>query len=233
MIKQIVILLGVFIAGILFMVIRNYLVTKIKTATPTEVVSGKKFWDGLISVFNPILWLKDIVSIFNVRKIIIYLIIAGLIFSIAYTKGLGEKPINVKLGWGKEAFIEINSNKDYLHIDKNGNVWVKDKDGKILKQIKAKDIQGLKAQLAPLGLQLKPFVLGGYGYGSSGGSIEAGVGVSFLRVWKANLDAFLTNRGIYGGVSYKLTDNSGLGLGIGHGWQRNEYRAIIYYKFQF
>jgi len=232
MIKQFLTYIGFFVAGGLIV----YLLSKLKKATAnpeTEKVSGKKFWEGLVAYFNPVLWMKDFVSLFNLRKLTIYFLIAGLVFSYAYIKGLGEKPVNVKLGWGREAFIEINENKDYLHIDKEGNVWIKNKKGEVLKQIKAKDMKGLQAQLAPIGLQFKPFILGGYGYGSSGGSLEGGVGVSFLRAWKANFDAFVTNKGIYGGVSYKLTDNSGVGLGVGKGWKKDEYRGIIYYKFEF
>jgi len=199
-----------------------------------EKVSGNKFWTGFLSFFNPVLWLKDIVSLFNLRKLTIYLLIAIAIFSFAYVRGLGEKPVNIKLGWGKEAYVRI-SDDEMLHIDKKGNVYVEDpKTGKILKQVKAKDIKGLKARLAPIGLQLKPFVLGGFGIGTEGNSgLEVGAGVSFLRIWKANLDAFLTNKGIYGGISYKLTDNSGIGAGIGKGWKKDEYRGIIYYKFEF
>ena len=177
-------------------------------------------------------WVKSIKEIIDLRKLIIYLIIGGLILGYGWAKGKQDLPVNIKLGWGKEAYINLNG--EQLHIDKDGNVYLEDtKTGKVIKQVKAKDIKGLRAKLAPLGLQLKPFVLVGASsdiYGDS--SIEAGGGVSLFRIWKANVDAFITNKGIYGGLSYKLTDNSGIGAGVGKGWH-GDTRGIIYYKFEF
>ena len=196
-----------------------------------EKVSGKKFLSGMFSFLNPVLWLKDISSIFNIRKIIIVLLIIAGFFSYGYFKGTGNRPVSVKLRYGKEAYINLNG--ENLHIDKNGNVYLEDSKGNILKQIKAKDMKGLRGRLAPLNLQLKPFILAGYGTGLTGdSSMEFGGGVSFFRIWKANVDAFLTNKGAYGGVSYKLTDNSGIGAGVGRGW-KGDSRGIIYYKFEF
>lgn len=232
--NKILLILGSFGVGVLFMFLRDWIIQKFKTEnTTTEVVSKSKFWTGFISFLNPVLWLKDIVSLFNVRKLVIYLLIIGTIFGYGWYRGKLNSPVNVNLGYGKEAYIRLNG--ETLHIAKDGNVYIEDtKTGEILKHIKAKDIKGLKMQLAPYGLQLKPFVLVGASGSMSGDTgIEAGAGVSFARIWKVNLDAFLTNRGAYIGSSYKLTDNSGIGIGLGKGWQKDEVRGIIYYKFEF
>jgi len=200
------------------------------TKNGKEVFSWKKF-AKIFSLGSAVEWAKSIKEIIDLRKLIIYLLIVAGIFIYGYRHGLTNKPINVKLGYGREAYINLNG--EQLHIDKKGNVYLEDKNGNILKQIKAKDMKGLRARLAPLGLQLKPFALVGAGsdiYGN--GSIEVGGGVSLFRVWKANIDTFLTNKGIYGGLSYKLTDNSGIGAGIGKGWH-GDTRGIIYYKFEF
>jgi len=250
MIKEILMLAGFFVAGGLFMYIRGLIFSGSKTIiekktglncsigntykkTGEETVSGKKFAQGFFSFFNPVLWLKDIVSLFNMRKLTIYGLIIGVIFAYGYWKGLQNKPVNVKLGYGKEAYIKLNG--ESLHIAKDGNVYIEDtKTGEIIKQIKVKDIKGLRARLAPYGLQLKPFAVVGGSVGLSGkAGIEAGAGVSFARMWKMNLDAFITNLGVYLGTSYKLTENSGVGIGVGHGWQKDDIRGIIYYKWEF
>lgn len=213
--------------------ITNSSIGRVYRKDGTEAVSGKKFVTGLLSFFNPVLWLKDIVSLFNLRKLTIYLVILGIIFGYGWYQGRLNSPVNVKLGWGREAFIQLNG--ETLHIAKDGNVYIEDsKTGEVLKHIKARDMKGLRMKLAPYALQLKPFILAGASAGTRGDmGIEGGVGVSFARMWKANLDAFLTNKGVYLGSSYKLTDNSGIGVGIGHGWRRDELRGIIYYKFEF
>ncbi len=195
-----------------------------------EVFSWTKF-KKIFYLGSSVEWVKSIKEIIDIRKLIIYLIIGGLILGYGWAKGRQDVPINIKLGYGKEAIINLNG--EQLHIDKKGNVYLEDEKGNILKQIKAKDIKGLKARLSPIGLQLKTFALVGGGSGlDMDAGIEAGAGVSIIRVWKANLDAFLTNRGVYGGISYKLTDNSGIGAGIGRGWS-GDTRGIIYYKFEF
>jgi len=211
-------------------------VNKLNSTIGRQYPKGKEpfSWAKFKKIFylgSSVEWIKSIKEIIDLRKLIIYLVIGGLILGYGWAKGRQDLPINVKLGYGKEAYINLNG--EQLHIDKKGNVYLEDDKGNIIKQIKAKDIKGLKARLAPLGLQLNPFALVGAGSGIVGdGSIEAGGGISLFRIWKANVDAFLTNRGIYGGLSYKLTDNSGIGGGIGKGW-KGDTRGIIYYKFEF
>ena len=215
MVKEIILLVVFFGAGVGFVYFKNYLTAKKDNPTlqePKEPVSGKKFLSGMFSFFNPVLWLKDISSLFNLRKIVIYLLIVAGIFIYGYVKGKSNLPVSVKLGYGKEAVIEINADKDYLHIDKNGNVWVKDKDDNVLKQIKAKDIPTLKGYLAPYALQLKPIFVAGGSAGASGTGAEIGAGFSFARLWKMNLETFITSYpAVYLGTSYSISDNSGIG----------------------
>jgi len=195
-----------------------------------EKVSGKKFLSGMVNLFNPVLWLKDIFSLFNVRKLIIYLLIVAGIFAYGWYKGQQGKPAMLDIGYGNEAYIKLNG--EQLHIKPNGTVFVEDEKGNVIKQVCVKDIPSLRRKLAPFGLKLEPFVLGGGGIGKEGAGVEGGVGVSFLRFWKMNLDAFLTNRGAYLGTSYKITDSSGAGIGVGKGWEGDD-RVIVYYKFKF
>jgi len=196
---------------------------------PKEHFELKKFGRGF-NILNPIWWSKALSDFFKV--LIICGIIFGLIFSWGYINGTRNKPIKIDIGYGKEAIIEINEVGDHLYIDKKGFVYVRDKNENILKQVSVKDIPGLKKKLAPVGFQLKPIGVIGAGFGLEGGAFEGGAGISFLRYWKMELETFLTNRGIYIGSSYKITDNSNVGLGVGKGY-KGDNRMILYYRWKF
>ena len=221
------------IIGIIITVIFSWfrkLIVKNAVNVTDEKFQWKKFFSGFVGVFDSVGWAKDIVSLFNLRKLAIYGIIIGIIFAYGYWKGQQGKPVNVNLGYGKEAMIKLDGN--YLHITKQGEVFVEDNKGIKIKQISVKDIPALKKKLSPIGLQLKLIGIVGYGVGGENFGGEAGAGVSFFKYWKWRLEAFLTNRGIYLGTSYKITDNSGLGLGAGKGFE-GDNRVIFYYKWEF
>lgn len=199
-----------------------------------EPVDGNKLRVGLFSLFNPVLWLKDISSIFNVRKLIIYtLVIAGVLL-FGYFKGLDNRPVKFDIGYGKEVMLRLNDGQR-LHISEHGRVTLQDSNGNILKTIKVKDIPELQKKLSPFGLNLKPIVVGGIGVGKDGNPEgEVGVGLSLFRVWKFNLEAFATNLGIYGGVSYNITDNFGVGVGVGKSFSKEfDNRMLIYARWRF
>lgn len=189
----------------------------------------RKFGRGF-NILNPIFWAKTSNSLF--RMLVVGAIVFGIIFSWGYITGTRNKPIKIDIGYGKEAIIEINDEGDHIYIDKKGYMFVRDKDKNILKQICVKDIPGLKKKLAPVGFQLQPIFIGGLGLGDKGAEGEVGVGISFLRYWKLQLETFLTQCGIYIGTSYKVTDNSGAGLAIGKGY-RGDDRIMFYYRFNF
>ena len=194
--------------------------------------SGKKFINGMFNLFYPKGWGQDIASLFNIRKIIIYTLILGSVALYFYVQGRGEVPVRTNINYEEE--LRINLNGEYLHKPKNSNdLYIKDtKTDEIIKQLKAKDIQGLKKKLSPIGFELNPIFMGGIGLGDSGVEGEVGAGVSFLRYWKMQAEVFLTNHGIYVGTSYSLTDNSGGGIGAGKGYKGDD-RVILYYRFNF
>jgi len=205
-----------------------------KYPVPREKFDKKKFLFGLLNVVNPVLWVKDFVSIFNFRKIIIYLTILGFIFGYGYFQGQQGKPIKLDVKFGKAYIMRLNGN--YLEIQKDGKVAVLDKNKNLIKYISVKDIPELNKRLRPYGVQLKPKFIAGLGYSSKdGSSAEVGAGVSIFRLWKQELDLFLTNKGIYVGTSYQVTDNFGIGIGAGHGYSLDEddFRAILYGSFKF
>jgi len=198
---------------------------------PKEKVSRKKFLTGMLSLKDPVGWLKDIVSLFNLRKLTIYCIVLGAVFGYAYFKGQGNTPVKINLDYAKEFKMKLDGH--YLVKPKNSqNIRIEDKEGNVIKDIKAKDFPLLSKKLKPIGFILEPIGIAGLGAGGENNGFEGGAGVSFIKYWQYRLDGFLTNRGIYLGTSYQITDNSGLGVGAGKGF-KGDNRAILYYKWKF
>lgn len=199
-----------------------------------EKVSGKKFRSGMFNITSPILWLKTLSFLFNIRNLIIIAIIVGGIFSYGWYQGRLQSPAKFDIGRYEETIIKWNG--EQLHIYKNGEVWIEDfKTKKKIKQITVKDIPLLKAKLAPLKLKLRPIIIAGYGTNTYGDSkAEIGAGVSFFEYWKMSLEAFITSYpAAYLGTSYRITDNSGIGIGVGKGIEDGSNRALIYYRIRF
>jgi hypothetical protein len=192
-----------------------------KIGTEVEKFSGQKLATGMLNITSPIHWAKDIVSIFNLRKLIIIGVIIGLIYGYGWYKGhQGVQPI---LDWhGKEEMVSLNDH--YLHILKDGTMEILNSDKKtVLKKLTVKDFENLKKNSRPYGLILEPVVVGGFGISNAGAGIEGGVGVRYAKFFKWVADICLTNAGFYPfGISYKLTDNTALGLSVGTGFKKGE-----------
>jgi len=243
-----------FIGGLLVMLIVAFLFSKIRgfifkrakktvkditgfgcsigNSTPInkEKVSSKKFVSGMVSLKDPVGWLKDISSLFNLRKLIIYGIILSCIFAYGWYQGRKNIPIQIGLDYDKEFKMKLDSH--YLLKPKySQDLKIVDENGNLVKSLKVKDFPLLAKKLKPIGFILEPIGVMGLGAGDEY-HFEAGAGVSFIKYWKWKLDTFLTNRGIYLGTSYQITDNSGLGLGIGKGYDASN-RIMLYYKWRF
>jgi len=230
LIKDIIMVASGIIGGLFIVLIRNKIVAQTKEIV-TEKFNTTKAVSGLVNITSPVLWMKDIASIFNLRKLIIVGVIIGVIYGFGWYKGKqGVQPI---LDWhGKEEWVSLNDH--YLHILKDGTMEVVASDKKtILKKITVKDLDNLKKNLKPYGLILEPIVVAGGSMGESGAGFEAGAGISWFKWYKTKLDAFVTSKGLYPlALSYSITDNSGIGLGAGMGW-KGDKRVILYYKWRF
>jgi len=200
-----------------------------------EKFNNSKFIQGFFSLTSPVLWIKDLANIFNIRKILIYGAIILAVLAYGYYIGYKNRPINIDLGYGKEVIMVLG--EEQIHITKNGQVFLENvKTGKVVKQIAVKDIPNLKSKLSAWGFQLKPILVGGYSIGTSGEATgEVGVGISFFRYWKMQAEAFITSHpAIYVGTSYNITENSGVGLAIGKSLKDfNDTRIIIYGRINF
>ena len=205
----------------------------------TEVFDSKKAVTGLTNVKDPVLWMKDIASIFNLRKILIYIAIIGIIFGGIYAYGMYKgkmgTPVTIGLAYGKEIMIDIGKGL-YLHITKDGKVHVQDsaddKTAKIVKDIKVGDIEQLKKELKPYGFDIKFFAAAGGSLGEKKTGFEGGLGISFFKWYKWTANALITNLGGYIGPAYQITDNFDILLGIGKGFS-GDNRVGIFAKFKF
>jgi hypothetical protein len=232
LVKDIIMIVSGLIGGIGLLLIKNKVFSSAKKEV--EEFIPDKLKEGLTDITSKVKWSKTLSQELSIRTWLIRFAIAGIIlgvvFGYGWYRGTLGKPVLFDLK-GKEAIIQLNEH--YLKIEKDGTAKVVDKDGKILKTIKVKDIDGLRQALRPYGFKLEPIVVAGGSMGESGAGFEAGAGVSYFKWYKTKLDAFLTNRGIYPlAVSYSITDNSGIGLGAGLGF-KGDKRVILYYKWRF
>jgi hypothetical protein len=232
--KDIIMIISGLVAGLVIWLFKELISGQIKATKAGEPFDAKKLVNGITSVVRSDLWGKSISQELSIRtwliRIGIFGVIAGCIYGWGWYKGTqGLQPI---LDWhGKEEWVSLNEH--YLHVCKDGTMEVVDTDKKtVLKKITVKDLANLKKNLKPYGVILEPIAVVGGSTGIKAG-FEAGAGISWLKWYKYNADAFLTNLGGYPvAVSYKITDNSGAGVGIGYGY-KGDKRIIGYYKFKF
>lgn len=199
---------------------------------PTEGFNLSKFLHGMFGTANGVNWAKDIHSIFNIRKIIIYVLIGAACYFFALKQRIPTFDLQ-----GKEYTIALDQNEN-LHFTKSGIMQITDKNGKVIKTIRAKDIPQVNQVLHPIGFQLKPIAVVGMGGGAKGDfGFEGGVGVSTFHFYKLNVDHFITNKGIYPlGLSYRLekvgSGNTSVGIAGGMGW-KGDPRVMGYVRLEF
>jgi hypothetical protein len=169
---------------------------------------------------------------FKYKKIALYILIGGIIYSVAYFNGKINKPVHVNFG-GSE-FRLVISKDETLHVYKDGTVNLEDANGNKLHSIKVKDIPALKKALMPFGLEFKPFFTVGGSIGATNQvQPEVGLGTDFFKIYKANLAAWATQYGIYLGADYYITNNSGIIVGVGHGYTNPDVRVYAGWKWNF
>jgi len=220
LLKDGLMIFGGLIGGYLFVKIRQKIINQTKEVA-VEKFNLPKFTSGMLNVTSSVGWAKDIHSLLNLRKLIIVGVIISCIYGYGWYRGQMGKP--VMLDWrGKEEYVRLNEH--YLHIQKDGSMQVLDSDKKtVLKEIKVKDLDSLRKYLRPYGFILEPVVVGGFGISNANSGIEGGIGLRYMKYFKWVTDICLTNAGFYPfGISYKLTDNSAIGLSVGTGFKKGE-----------
>ena len=210
-----------------------------------EKFSLKKLITGAFTLVDGKKWGQTIGKIIDIRMwILVALVCTGIYIHLlnkAYTKALGEKPVVVSWNYDKEVRIQLLEDRYLVKPANSQKLFIKQEpSGEILKEIAVQDIATMKKDLRPWALELEPIGIIGYNAWNSNGDptdFEGGGGLSFLRFYQMNADAFLTNKGIYTGVSYDLDsigwDNSALGVGYGFGYKKKEKRALVYFRVRF
>jgi len=183
-----------------------------KTSEPFDI---SKFLNGFFNLKDKVLWTKDWTQLFNARKLVIYGVIIGVIYGYGWYQGKQGQVPRIDLR-GKETTIQLNEH--FLHVKKDGSMSVEDKEGKILKEIKVKDIPELKRALRPYGFELKPYFSYGIAMGNEKIKQDIGLGLDWLKWYKLRLGNWASNNGIWLGLNYKITDNFSIGGGVGKGW---------------
>lgn len=223
-------IVGGIAVALLFPIIKGFLtssITKVvKEKLGVEVkntYSASSFWAKIKYDLQPVKILTG-----SIRTILLCVAIAGAVYGYGYWRGRVNAPVNLNLE-GKSATIKLNDH--FLNIESDGSMHIQDKNGKVLKTIKVRDIPELQRALKPFGLVVKPIMVMGAGVGKDI-KYEAGAGLQIFKYYKWYINAFLTNGGAYVGPSYRITDNFDAIAGIGKGYKMDT-RVFLGGKFRF
>ena len=185
------------------------------------VIKGNFSWKELIKG-----------STFKISSLVILAFCCTYYFGIY--KGQLTKPINWQANYQDEIYFNIPNGSDVFWKPKNSNeaYWI-DKNGK-KRLVTQGDIKELTVKLRPYGVLLEPILVGGYGISNAQNKFEGGVGIRYARFHKYFADVCLTSGGFYPiGVSYKITENSAIGLSVGTGYKKGERGWLEKYLIKF
>jgi hypothetical protein len=207
-----------------------------------EPFNVDKFKAGMNDLKSPTLWAKDIASLFNRRKIIIYVALVAMVIGLTYAWGwynaIRNRPPNFEINYDNNVKIEIPKGAAAIEKPKGDSnmYWILDDGSKRI--FKAKDSSSFSKKLQPAGFELKPVGVLGVGYGDSGVKLEPGAGVSFVKFYDLRGITFLTERGGYIGLAYKadkilkVTENTYIELSYGKGYKGDtRYHAGVSWKW--
>jgi len=202
----------------------------------------KKLVGGLIDIKSKTDWAKDFVQLFNLRKLIMYIIIIGLIAGYFYWKGLKNVQPVIDVGYKESITMKAPKGYEYLeklavHKPKDSNKWnwINYDSEYIYSKVKIGDIPE-SAKLRPYGFENKLIGFYGVGSGLQHTGVETGVGYRFARLWNFRTEVIATNKGGYLSVSYKIKkfvfENTYLNAGLGKGYKGDD-RGIIGFNVEF
>jgi len=200
-------------------------------------------WDKFKKIFtlgSSVEWIKSVKEIVDFRKLLIYGLIGGAIWFFGFKKGIEKQPIVADIGYEKEIKIPLDEytllgKEKYIRIAKDGKVYKGAEDG-TEESLTIKGNKILSRIYSPIAWERDFILVGGYGIeidDYKNDDWEIGAGMSLFRYWKGKGDVFATNKGIYLGTSYSITDNSGIGVGVGKGYEKRETRGLLYFRTKF
>lgn len=182
-----------------------------------EVFQVKKFLKAF-KLNSLVLWVKDFLSMFNLRKLMFYALIIGVVYYYGVNKGKLGQPAIIPLSYEEEVHIKLNGTT--LHKPPNSRIFeVLDKKGRVIKIISTGDVKELRRKLSPYGFVLEPHFSYGVAITSKKAKQDVGLGLSWLKFFRWRISNWISNNGIWIGTDYKMTDNFGIGIGIGKDWK--------------
>ena len=231
MIKSILFILSGLAIGILFVFIKNKVMSKTK-----EVIGEKfdtpKFVSGLTNITSSVSWAKTISTLFNARVLIIIGIIVGVIYGYGFYKGRLGKPVNFQISFEEE--INIPVPKDTIAFQKpkfsSKAYWLKENGTK--QTMIVKDVPSLAKALRPYGFRLRPFFTAGGSLGEKKSGGDLGLGIDFVKWYRSNVNIWITHQGGYVGIGYQITTNFDILIGAGKGYS-GDNRAYLGGKWKF
>jgi len=203
----------------------------------------EKFKDGFFTLRSKVAWAKDIVSILNVRKLIIYAIVIGLFIGYGYWKGVKEKPVHLDLKQKITVHLDkkkINAMEQPTIVKQEFETTFNYTDyinGKKHGVVKVDKIEELRKKYKPYGFTNKVIGVMGLGVSANDVSGESGVGYRYARLWKFRTEIVVTDKGFYPiSVSYKpdwFFSNTSINVAGGKAWEDGSNRAFLGVNVEF
>jgi hypothetical protein len=194
-----------------------------------EKFNAKKLFEGMGSLVRGDLWGKSLAQELSLRTWAVRLALLGIVIGVwggyCWYKGKTNKPVQLIINEETEFTIPVPHSDLALYHPKHSTQlqWINTVSGKVIEIVKVKDIPELAKKLRPYGFIIEPVIVGGFGISNAGSGIEGGIGIRYAKYFKWVADVCLTNAGFYPfGVSYKLSDNSAIGLSVGTGFKNGE-----------
>ena len=215
-------------------ILSNQLKAKVQAITSLEgsvndkeMFNPKKLVEGLSSLVRGDLWGKTLANELSLRTWMVRLALLGIIIGVIYGygvwKGRQSTPVKFEINYEQEMTIPIPKDARAFYKPKNSSIayWILEDGTK--RQIVVKDIPQLAKALKPYGFMLEPVLVAGLGAGNQSIGFEGGVGVRYAKYFKWLADVCITNKGFYPiGVSYRITENSAIGISSGFGFKEGE-----------
>jgi len=208
----------------------------------------QKFKAGMLRLTNKVDWAKDIISIFNVRKLIVYIIIMGLFASYFYWAGKKDTPLTIDnsiIAYEKSLTIELDKgeinklDKPAIRKPPNANAFlyydiVNKKYGR---ELKGGALKEFEKKYKPYGFENRLIGVAGVGISRDDVSGESGIGFRYFRLWRIRGELVITDKGFYPiSLSYKpdwFFSNTSLNVSGGKAWKTSSNRRMFSINVEF
>lgn len=183
----------------------------------------KKVIKVIITKGNEPFSFKKLITGFSSKSLGVILIFLTCFYGYAYWRGQQSKPADFSMSYEKEIIVIIPDGARTFSKPKDSSkaYWIYSNGKK--EEVKQGDIEQISEYLKPYGFILQPVGVIGYGFSNVSSEKEVGVGLRYVKCFKYLADISITSKGIYPiGVSYRISDNSAIGISAGTGYKEGE-----------